>query len=265
MPQHRSRFRSLFSVQLNVVRALILRDLRTRFFGHGAGYLIAIAWPLVHIACLIGIYGLTGRVTPFGSSLVLYFAVGLAPVMSFIYASRWIMLSALSNKVLMSFPVVTLWDILLARAILETLASCCMIIVLLCAIVALGINVEPVSWTEALKALSAVMLLGIGVGFLNGLISLVLPMWVTGYALLVIVIYITSGVLFLPDQVPEPVRVILAWNPVLHAVEWMRGAYFGGYTSHTISKTYLIGFGTGSLFLALILMRYGRRMLLNSR
>lgn len=248
-------------IQARVVRALILRDIRTRFFGHGAGYLIAIAWPLAHIAILLGIYVALGRTTPYGNSLVLYFATGLAPTMAFIYASRWIMLSVVANKPLLGFPIVKLLDVLIARGILETLASCCMVLVLLAVLSAAGIDVRPVSSPEAMKAMAAAMLLGIGLGFVNGLIAVVYPLWVTAYALTIILIYMTSGVLFIPDALPEIGRYVVSFNPVLHAVEWMRVAYYGAYSSRTLDKTYLLSFGVGCLFVSLVTMRFGQKIL----
>lgn len=256
---------SAVAVQVRVIIALMLRDVRTRFFGHGAGYLVAVFWPLAHIAILLVIFSGTGRVAPVGSSMTLYFAIGLAPTMAFIYASRWIMLSTVMNRSLLSFPVVKLSDILIARCLLEILSSCLMCAILFVVLFALGLDVTPASSSEVSKAIGAALLLGAGVGFLNGLITVVFPLWVTGYSLVIILIYMLSGVLFVPDSLPEVAREIVAWNPVLHAVEWMRVAYYGAYTSRTLDKTYLLGFGFGSIFLSLVALRFGQRILATSR
>ncbi len=248
-------------IQMRVIRALILRDIRTRFFGHGAGYLIAIAWPLAHIGILLAIYAGLGRATPYGNSMVLYFATSLAPTMAFIYASRWIMLSVIGNRTLLGFPVVKLVDILIARGILEGLASCCMVLVLLAIMAAAGIDIRPVSSPEAMKAMAAAILLGLGLGFINGVIAMVYPLWATAYSLVIIVLYLSSGVLFIPDGLPEPVRYIVSFNPVLHSIEWIRSAYYGAYVSRTLDKSYLLSFGIGSVFISLVAMRLGQKLL----
>lgn len=254
-------YHSPFAVEARVVKALMLRDIRTRFFGHGLGYLVAIAWPLVHILILIGIWSFLGRTTPYGVSLALWFATGLAPVMSFIYASRWIMMSAVTNKSLMGFPVVKFFDVLLARAILEAGAAVCMVGSLVGIFYIFGIDPIPAFPVSALKAMSAAVLLGVGLGIINGVIAAVLPLWVTGYALLTIVFYLLSGIMFIPDQMPEAARAALAWNPLVHAVEWMRAAYYGGYTSRTLDTNYLLGWGFGTVFFGLLCVRYGRRFI----
>lgn len=261
MPAHQT----LVTTQVNVLKALILRDIRTRFFGHGLGYLVAIAWPMAHILILLAIYKGIGRLPPHGSSLGLWFATALVPVMTFMYASRWIMFSVVMNKSLLYFPIVRLADVLIARGILESACACCMALGVMGFLFLVGIDVIPAIPAEAMKAMGAAILLGLGMGFINGIVAVVWPLWATGYSLILIGLYILSGVLYVPDELPEKARQILAWNPVLHSAEWMRVAYFPSYHSRTLDKTFLISFGSGALFLALVLERYGRRLLLTSR
>ncbi len=246
----------------HVLKALILRDIRTRFFGHGLGYLVAIAWPVVHIAILLGMYAGVGRIAPYGSSTALWFATALVPVMAFIYASRWIMLSVILNQPLLGLPVVKVTDIIVARSILEAAAACCMAAVILASLWLLNISIMPRDVVGASQAMAGAILLGVGVGSFNALIARIAPMWATGYSLLTIVFYIGSGVLFVPDSLPEIARQILSWNPVLHGAEWMRVAYYDAYTSRTLDKTYFIGSGVVWLFLGLACERLIRGRLL---
>jgi capsular polysaccharide transport system permease protein len=69
------------------------------FFGNGLGFLaFSVGWPLVHMLVLIVIYTVTGRAAPYGDSLVLFFATGLVPMMTFMYMSRWIMIGLVLNR-----------------------------------------------------------------------------------------------------------------------------------------------------------------------
>lgn len=45
----------------HVMTAVILRDMRSRFFNHGLGFLIVSLWPLAHMIILIGLYTAMGR------------------------------------------------------------------------------------------------------------------------------------------------------------------------------------------------------------
>ena len=71
-----------------------------------------------------------------------------------------------------------------------------------------------------------------------------------------------SGVLFVPDALPEIARVPLSYNPVLHVVEWMRSAYYEGYGANILSRTYVLTWGATMLFLGLVLERLVRGRLL---
>ncbi|WP_407817709.1 hypothetical protein, partial [Staphylococcus aureus] len=82
---------------------------------------------------------------------------------------------------------------------------------------------------EAVYAYLATILLAIGAGSLACVMVMFMPFFATIYALTMIVVYISSGTLFVAAALPESIAYILSWNPVFHAVEWMRLAYFPGY------------------------------------
>lgn len=253
------------AAQGRVILAIMLRDIRTRFFGHGLGFLLAIAWPLAHILILLGIYAAAGRAAPFGDSGALFFATGLAPFMAFSYMSRFVMFSVVMNRPLLAFPAVKITDLLFARGLLEALGACCMVIVLATILALAGVDVTPRDPVEAAYAFGTALLLGLGYGVANGLVAVAVPTWMTGYALVIILMYIFSGVLFVPDALPEQLRVILAVNPAVHLVEWMRSAYYEGYGTLVLSKPYVLFCAVSSLFGGLVCERVFRGLLLAAK
>ncbi|WP_157775290.1 ABC transporter permease [Hartmannibacter diazotrophicus] len=242
--------------------ALILRDIKTRFFGSAWGYLLAVAWPLTHIAALMTIHTLAGRLPPYGDSGALWFATGIVPFMAFAYMSRMIMFGPVLNRPLLIFPTVKIMDILLARAIVETLSAGIVVIILAIYFTAAGVDFMPYDVPQAFFALGTAMLLGLGFGVINSVIAQAVPMWVTGYSLSIIIYWIASGVFFIPDNLPELARYILSFNPILQAVTWMRSAYYEGYGSLTLDKSYAVGVGVATLFFGLMLERFARGRLL---
>lgn len=249
--------------QGRVIYALMLRDIRSRFFGNGLGFLVfSVGWPLVHILVLLVVYSIMGRAAPYGDSLVLFFAVGLVPFMTFSYISRWIMLSLVMNRPLLAFPIVKVTDIILARAFLEALASCVMTATLCMILWFSGIGFVPRDVVQASYALGASIMLGFGMGIINAIIAMAFTGWVTGYALVILVFYISSGIMFVPDALPEGARYVLSFNPVLHAVEWMRSAYYEGYGTILMDKTYLLAWGVCTIFGGFALERLIRGRLL---
>ena len=235
--------------------AVILRDMRTRFFNHGLGFLIVSLWPLAHMLTLLIVYSLTGRRTPFGDSLYVFFATGLIPTLAFMYVSRFMSLSLIINKPMLAFPAVSVVDIMLARAFLEVIAAFITLIFFIFIIYTIGDNPFPWDISEAVKAYISVLLLAVGVGVLAGVIVMFSPFFATIYALMMILVYLGSGTLFVISSLPDVISTPLSYNPVLHAVEWMRVAYYPTYSTKILDRQYLIGFGITSLFLGLLLER----------
>jgi capsular polysaccharide transport system permease protein len=247
--------------QYFVIVALMLRIIRTRFFGHGLGFLISIGWPLVHILALLAIHAWADRAAPYGTSLALFFATALVPYMTFSYMSRSIMISVVHNRPLLFLPGVTITDLIIAGGILEALSACCMIILLSFVLAAFGIDFVPKDALGAASAFGAAMLLGFGVGFVNSILVLATPTWVTGYSLILIGLYIMSGVFFVLDSFSEHIRYPLSFLPTLQLTEWMRAAYYDGYGS-TLDRTYTVGSGVVFLALGLVFERLFRGRLL---
>jgi len=247
-----------------VMYAVMLRDLRTRFFNHGLGYLVTIAFPLVHIVIIITTYSFFGRNAPFGRDAPLFFATGFAPFMAWMYMSRYIMLSGLMNRPLLAFPVVTVLDLFLGRGILEALGTCCTALLLIGLGLMLGYDIRPNDPTDAALCWIVALALGIGFGIFNGVIAMVNVGWVTVFILTQIIFYFSSGTIFTPSELPTLVLDILYWVPTIHLVEWMRAAWFEGYPDTILDRTYVTIWAIGSIFCSLILERVARRRLLEA-
>jgi capsular polysaccharide transport system permease protein len=118
-----------------------------------------------------------------------------------------------------------------------------------------GIDFVPRDVVQAGFAFAAAILLGAGMGMINAILAMAFPPWFTGYILLIIILYAASGVIFVPDALPEVARYYLSFNPVLHLVEWMRSAYYPAYGALVLDKTYLLAWALCLTFGGLALER----------
>jgi capsular polysaccharide transport system permease protein len=251
--------------QRRVVFALMLRNIRTRFGGHGLGYLLAIGWPIAHMLIFFSTFIIAGRTAPYGDSILLFIATGTVPFMSFSYLSRFMMMAVMITRPLLGFPEVKVLDVLLATALLETLSACLVTILMLVIAWCVGIDFVPKDIVQAAFAFGTAVLLGLGFGLINGVLALAVKFWALVVALEIIVLWVASGIIFVPDALPEMARHILAYNPVLHVVEWMRSAYYEGYGDLVLDRFYPIAFGLGAAFIGLVLERAMRGHLLTQR
>lgn len=254
-PRNRSSLLSTLTLMGRVQKALMLRNIRTRFFGTGVGFLLALGWPLAHMGILLAISIAFGRLAPYGDSAVVFFATGLMPFMAFLYVSRYMMTSVQSTRPLLAFPVVKITDLLMAGAVLEVLSSACSLIVLVIVLESLGENLMPVDPAQAAYAMMVAVLFGLSFGILNSLLVMALPIWGMVSGLVGVLFYITSGIFFVPSALPAGIRYWLAFNPLLQTIEWMRSAYFEGYGAGMLDKAYAVEVPIVMLFLGLIIER----------
>lgn len=238
----------------------MLRDVKTRFGGKAANYLVSILWPLSHIGVLMIIYTFVGRAPPIGDSAALFFATGLLPFMIFQYSSRLMMQAYQMNAPLLNFPIVTFLDIVLARAVLEVITGFSIIVVLASVLYGLGVDIVPRHPVEAAAALLASLFLAVGIGIVNCVITKFVKLWFFGYILLMIVMYITSGILFMVESLPKGYQEILVWNPGVQIVEWFRSAYYEGYGVTTLDRSYVLIIALVALAIGLTAERATRRL-----
>lgn len=246
----------------NVMGAVMLRDMRSRFFNHGLGFLLVPLWPLVHMLVLLTIYSVVGRQAPYGESMPIFFATGLLPTLTFMYVSRGMALSLLLNRNMLAFPVVTILDVMTARAALEIIGAFVTLFLLFSIFLLHGDDPIPSDVFEAMYGYLSVLILSIGAGYLVGITCMFFKFFVTIWALSLITIYISSGIMFVPSKLPDEVVYYLSFNPVFQVVEWVRSAYYPGYASRHLDKSYVLLYGLVCLFLGLVVERLLRRQIL---
>ncbi|WP_423794575.1 ABC transporter permease [Methylobacterium durans] len=240
---------------LRVLHALMLRDMRTRFGGSHWGYAVVVLWPVVHTFVLVGIYVFRKVPAPIGDSRALFFASGAVPCLIFQYVSREVMKAVLANRPLTYYPQVKVFDVVLARIIVEIVTGFLGLLVVCGILTAIGVDPRPADAVMAIGGYSAAILLGIGIGTINVGIMSFFPAWMMGYVLFNIIMYILSGVMFLPNYLPKEVYEILKWNPALQIIEWVRLGYYPNLGAK-VDYLYVILFALFSLTLGLLLERF---------
>ena len=249
---------SALTLQANVLGALILRDMRTRFGGSHWGYVITVGWPCAHIFTLVALLTLRGVTTPIGDSATLFVATGTTPYITFMYMSRKVMEGIVTNKPLTYFPAVSVLDIILSRLIVETITAFATTACVLAILIAIGVDGLPIYPSDALFAYFATILIAGGMGIINANIFAYFPGWAMGYVLIIIGGYSASGVFFLPELLPEKAYYYLSWNPMLQCISWFRSAFYPGY-GQNVAKLYTVLVGLFLTGLGLAIERFVTR------
>ncbi|WP_238271495.1 ABC transporter permease [Methylobacterium cerastii] len=240
---------------LHVLHALMLRDMRTRFGGSHWGYAVVVLWPVVHVFLLVLIFVTRSVPAPIGDSRAIFFASGAVPVLAFQYIAREVMKAVLSNRPLTYYPQVKLFDVIFSRIIVEIVTGFLGLIVIFSILVLCGINPVPADPFTAMCGYIAAILLGIGVGTVNVSIIAFFPAWVIGFILFTVVIYTTSGVMFLPNFLPEQIYEFLKYNPAVQVIEWVRLGYYPDLPIN-VDYTYTLFFALSCLVIGLFLEKH---------
>ena len=226
--------------------------MKTRFGRSHLGYLIAIAWPLSHIFGIMVAQYVTGRVVPIGTDLTVFSATGVLPYILCIYPARMMITAVEMNKPLLLFSIVKVIDMIFARAILEILSAFFVCGVFFFVLYSADVDLQPIDMAEAIEAILVSIYLGVSIGVLNVTLFMVFRFaWMMAFILFSILAYSTSGAFILSSSLPERARDVLWFNPIFQCVEWLRLAYYDGYSSSTLSRLYVISFATVCLLLGL--------------
>lgn len=248
--------------QGRVIIALMLREMRLRSVQSRLSYLLALLEPILQLAMMMGIFTIIGRRPEFGTSLLLFLGTGILPFFLFTHVSGRSTGAIRASGLVRALTPIQPLDIMLARALLETATLLIVAVLLFGTIYATGVkDAIPSRPLLAIQGFAATALLAIGVGLINGVIGAFFRLWAVIYGVLSRSLLFLSGVFFVPDFMPPPIRYWLSWNPLLHGLEWFRSGFYPTYPTLTLDTTYLIGCGIGALLIGLALERVFRARL----
>jgi ABC-type polysaccharide/polyol phosphate export permease len=151
--------------------------------------------------------------------------------------------------------------VIVARGLLELVTDLLVAVILLAGFGAIGLATMPVDFAGLSASVAAIWCLGCGCGFINAVITGFCKSWDKIWAQLTRLLYFCSGIFYVPGMMPDWIRGILAWNPVMHAVDWFRSSFFAEYEPHWLDRTFLVVAAAVTLSAGLALERCSRRRL----
>lgn len=258
LPGFLDRLRS----QRRVIRALIIRETRTRFGESKLGYGWALLEPVLHIALLsVAFSVLMHGQPPIGSHFFLFYFTGLIPYLVFVHTSSSMAHAITSNGALLQLPLVTTFDVIAARGLLEVITDVIVAVVVLIGFAFAGLTAMPDDLWAPFIALLVTALLGCGIGYGNAVLTVFWRGWDKIYAQVTRALYFISGIFYVPGMMPDWARDAVVWNPLLHAIDWFRSGFFAEYQPHWLDRSYLVMLAILALLAGISLERCLRRKL----
>lgn len=254
--------RSGLEVQQAAVKALFLREIKTRFGKYRLGYLWAVLEPAGHLLILLTIFGYVMHRTMPDISFPVFLINGLIPFFIFSSIGTRSIKSIESNQGLFNYRPVRPIDTILSRALLESIVYIAVYIILM---VIVGISGESFAIKNIITLILTwllLMIFSIGVGLIFMTVGNLFPEAEKFMPLLLKPFYFVSCVMYPLHAIPKQYWHYILWNPLVHVVELSRTSVVKGYVSEGISIYYLAFCALLSLFIGLVVYRFREEAML---
>jgi len=242
-----------------VLGALIIRELLTRFGRDNIGYVWFIVEPMMLAIGVTVSQAFAHIVLPESIQPVPFHIIGYISYMMFRSNVTRASVTVLSNRVLMYHRQVSMFDLLLARSILELAATSAAMIVLLSFAIWLGYAHFPDRPLLMITGMLMMFWFTTGVALVicaAGEFSLAVERLVHPMVYLSLPL---SGMLFRLEWLPERLRDILKWFPLPQIIDIIRLGMFGQLRGDYINVPYLFAFCSVLTLIGLLALALARR------
>lgn len=233
------------AVQRRVIVAIVLREVRTRFGQYHLGYLWAVFVPLLFIVTLAFVHAALGRQAAHGTSVEVLLLSGMMAWLTFTDTQNQTSRAYQTNRQLVVYPMVSVVDIVIARALLELGTKFGVMTILIALFWAAGFDVGIADPLGVVAAMLTVAYLGAMFGHTIGCVLVVAPSFLFIVATSSRVLFFTSGVLFLLSDIPAEWRTYILYNPLAHVIDLTRGAWISSYSAPYGEVGYVASWAVG--------------------
>lgn len=244
------------TVMRRVIGALVLRELLTRYGRNNIGFLWLFVEPMLFVALMVAV-----RVAVRGAGFSIDIPVVAFALTGWTSMLLWRNMAARcigahkANLALLHHKPVTIFDVYIARAILEFIAYSTAFAVLAIGCFSMGWVPEPEDVLQVFWGWLLFAWFGVGlawtVGGLSEKYDVVAPLWRP----LSFILMMCSGVFFLADGLPQFVRNVFLWLPMLNILEYLRDGWFGSLFRAHYSVSYVLTCNVVLTFSGLSLVR----------
>ena len=258
----RAKTRSRRFATVRAVLALMLREMATTYGRSPGGYLWAVLEPVGGIAILTLIFSFGFNAPSLGTNFPIFYATGVLPFMMFNSVCNRVSTALLFSKSLLAYPAVTFVDALIARFIVNTVTQAMVAYVVFGGILLIYETrtlPDPVLIAQSLGLTAA---LALGVGTLNAYLIARFAVWQVVWSILTRPLFLVSGIFFLFNAMPHPMRDVVWYNPLIHVVGIMRAGFYPTYDAEYTSMAYVVLVSLVTFAAGLLLLRRSHRDLL---
>lgn len=247
---------SSIAVTFSVWKALFLREALSRLASGRAAWLWLLFEPMLHVLILLLLFA-TIRVRNIGGiDTSAWLMAGMLCYFMFKRNATQVTNAVSANLALFTYRQVKPTDTALVRAFFEGVLNIVITVILFLGAALFGLYMIPVDTLLVFSAFLGLWLIGLGFGLIVSVAKELIPELGRVINIMMMPLYLCSGVMMPINNIPQPYRDWLLFNPLLHGTEAARLGFAPYY--HAIpglSITYIYGFALTLIFFGLALHR----------
>lgn len=260
VPGHSTSFMNSLAIQGRVIRALLMREVITRFGRHNVGVLWLVGEPMLFTLGVATLWSAAGLSHGSGLPIIAFAITGYSSVLMWRNSVSRVNSSIQQNFNLLYHRNVRVIDVFLTRIILE-LAGATGSFIVLAAFFTAGEWIKPPE--DLLKVLQGWAMLAwfgtalsLTIGAATAYSEIIERLWHPASYLL----FPLSGAAFMVEWLPPGGREVVLLLPMVHGVEMVREGYFGSSVHTHYDLGYMATCCLGLTLVGLFLVRdAGRR------
>ena len=240
---------SPISNAFSVWHGLFLRETLDRFFGSRAAWAWLLIEPLIHLGLLSAYYSIRSSRTETGAPIIQWLLCGMLLFFLFRRTAVQVQHSVDSNRAFFAYRQVRPLDVAFIRGSVEAFAMGLISTIVAGLAILCGFPLIPRDPLLIIGVVAAVWFLAEGYGMITAVIMRLIPESGHIFMLLMLPLYLLSGVIIPLQGFPPRYLEYLLYNPMAHAVELTRQGFFFPYQALDVSLSYLT-IWSAALFLA---------------
>jgi capsular polysaccharide transport system permease protein len=216
-----------FATQCRVVKALLFREILTRYGRHNIGFLWLFFEPMLFTLGITALWTFTK--SSHGSTLpIIPFAViGYSSVLVWRNSANRVSKAIEPNLSLLYHRNVKVIDLFAARLILEIMGASISFILLSLFFMATDLMSTPVDIFMMMQAWALLTWFAISLALVIGAISERSELFDRFWHTITYLLFPFSGAVFMVNWLPKAAQDFVLWLPMVHGVEMLRHGYFG--------------------------------------
>jgi capsular polysaccharide transport system permease protein len=216
-----------------IINTLVIKDIKSRFYGDRLAYAWSLINPLAWIGALIIFFSLIGKQVPIYTDIISFLIPGMLAYILFRNTINSIMRTRKTTQAIIHFPSVTAISVITAAGLIELINCSVVFLVLIFLNYIIFDKIECNDLLVMIYGYFCAWGAGLAFGCFFMELSIINPIFDKILPILLRPIFWISGVFYTANELPERLSELSIMNPLFQSIEIIRDGTFLSYQSRT--------------------------------